>query len=199
MKPLRTLVSLSMVVLLAGCVPSIHPLYTDEDLAFDPALLGSWEDSDEIWVFEELGESGYRLTITQDGRPAVEFEARLLQLGSHRFLDLYPEEPPLESDFLKWHLLPVHTFYKFHQEADAVRLVGLDGEWLEEVIDRGLVDIGHERVDDGVLLTAPTEDLQALVLAHVDDPDAFRDSGPEAPVIDLNRRRGVDSRDDQRP
>jgi len=188
MTHLRCVVSLSLVVILAGCVPSIHPLYTDEDLLLDPALQGSWEDDGgDVWLFEQEIENGYRLTITDDGIPA-RFEARLLQLGSYRFLDLYPEEPPLESEFLKWHLLPVHTFYRFSLEGDGIHLVGLDEDWLEEMIDCGQIDIKHERVDGTLVLTAATKDLQALVLEYADDQDAFRDSGPEAGDFDLIRR-----------
>ncbi len=44
-------VLLGMLVALTGCdilgldfvVPSLHPFYTNEDVVFDPALLGSWE------------------------------------------------------------------------------------------------------------------------------------------------------------
>ena len=127
MRNLRRIVTLCAAVLVVGCVPSIHPLYTEGDLVFEPALVGLWaeEDDDDRWVFRKSGELEYELTITEDGTPG-DFEARLLQLGSHRFLDLYPEEPPLENGFYTFHLLPIHTFYKFQIEGDMVRIVGLD-------------------------------------------------------------------------
>ena len=40
MKVLSGLVLISFLIVLAGCVPSLNPLYTDRDVIFDPALLG---------------------------------------------------------------------------------------------------------------------------------------------------------------
>ena len=37
----RGLAWLSVVVLM-GCIPSLHPLYTEKDLVFDESLLGEW-------------------------------------------------------------------------------------------------------------------------------------------------------------
>ena len=38
--------ALLFVVLLAGCVTTLNPIYTDQDIIFDPAVLGDWHDSE---------------------------------------------------------------------------------------------------------------------------------------------------------
>src|SRR5947207_2132434 len=85
MKKILLPVALAALCGLAGCLPtSINPLYTDKDLAFDPALVGVWSDKDdskETWTFEKAGEKSYKFLYTEsDGRTGL-FKARLLNIG----------------------------------------------------------------------------------------------------------------------
>ena len=48
---------------LAGCIQTLHPLYTENDLTFDAALIGVWgeDNSKETWAFEkEIGRASCR-------------------------------------------------------------------------------------------------------------------------------------------
>ena len=49
----------------------------------------------------------------------------------------------------------------------------VDGDWLKDMITKGDIKIGHENVEDGILLTAPTADLQTLVKKYADNKKAF--------------------------
>src|SRR6266581_3062484 len=95
----KTLLALVLVALcgVVGCIPtSINPLYTGQDLVFDPALLGVWRsegDSKDTWAFEKTGDSEYKFVYTDDEGKTGQFEAHLLKLGHTRFLDLFPESP----------------------------------------------------------------------------------------------------------
>ena len=42
---------LGFLLLPVGCVPSLHPLYTDQDVIFDQSVLGVWAEdgSKETW------------------------------------------------------------------------------------------------------------------------------------------------------
>ena len=53
MQATKMLVLMAMAVLLAGCVLSLEPLYTQKDEIFDPALLGVWVNEHEFgtWIF----------------------------------------------------------------------------------------------------------------------------------------------------
>jgi hypothetical protein len=42
--------------LVAGCIPSLNPLYTDENIVFEPALVGVWKQPQGTarWEFTKL-------------------------------------------------------------------------------------------------------------------------------------------------
>jgi hypothetical protein len=45
-KKATTIISLGFLFLMTGCIPSMHPLYTEQDLIFDSLVVGVWADKD---------------------------------------------------------------------------------------------------------------------------------------------------------
>jgi hypothetical protein len=172
------------VVVLAGCVPSWNPFYTEKDLGFDPALVGAWQPveakdgSKEDWEFTKAGDKHYQLSQTdEEGRKAV-FEVRLFKLKDHRFLDLYLTN--VDGDGLKvnaWastSLVPAHLLLKVEQIEPALKLAAVNPDWMQTHLKEHPNAIAHRIVSDGnVVLAASTEELQNFVLAHVDDKEFF--------------------------
>ena len=168
----------------AGCVPSWNPLYTDKDLVFDTLLVGTWtpieakEGSKETWAFAKGGEKLYRLQQTdEDGRKA-DFEARLVKLKERRFLDLYLTK--VEGDDLKLNalasmsLVPAHLILKVEQIGPALKIAAMNPSWLKEFLKKHPDAIAHRLVlDDNIVLTASTAELQKFVLEHADQEDFF--------------------------
>ncbi len=173
MRITKMLVAVGITVLVLGCVPSLHPLYTEKDVTFEPILVGVWSEKDktDTWTFTKSGDNAYELTITEEGVPG-KFEAHLVRLGEMLFLDLYPEEPDIKPNFYKIHLLPVHTFYRIRidKEKDVLGIAGMNPDWLEEAIDSKKVTIAHERLVKGnettIVLTASTKALQEFVVKN---------------------------------
>ncbi len=160
---------------MSGCVRSLHPLYTDADLVFERSLLGTWAEEQNImdsWIFQKEGENFYSLIHIEKNSPA-KFEAHLVRLGKFLFLDIFPDQPDTKNEFYKLHLIPAHTFSRVWIERDVIRLAMLDNDWLRDMIKQNSVSIAHERVEDGVILTAPTEELQKFVVAYANDSLAF--------------------------
>lgn len=174
MRAWKMLVFVGISVIIVGCVRSLHPLFTENDLVFDPMLVGTWAEEDEknTWTFQKSGDKAYELTYTEDGVPS-QLDAHLGRLGNFLFLDLYPREPDLENDFYKFHLLPAHTFWRVWIEGDVLRLAVLDNDWLKEMVDQKKVKIGHERLENSIILTASTKKLQDLVVKFAEDTSAF--------------------------
>ncbi|MDZ7345081.1 MAG: hypothetical protein ONA90_11280 [candidate division KSB1 bacterium] len=167
----------TMALLLAGCVvPSLHPLFTEADLVFDPNLIGTWakEGEENTWTFQKGGGKAYDFIYTEKGTPA-QFEAHLVRLDKFLFLDTYPEEPDIDNDLYKLHLIPAHHFFRIWITGDTLRLAALDPDWLKNMIDQKKVNIAHERVEDTIVLTAPTKALQEFVLKYAEDAEAFSD------------------------
>lgn len=180
MRTTNILVTFGVAILMTGCVPtlSLHPLFTDKDSAFDPALLGIWaetESSEDTFIFQRSQDraNGYDLIISENGVPA-RFEARLVRLGNHTFLDLAPQAPDVKNEVYLFHLFPFsHTFSRIRIEGDVLRLDTLKSDWVKEMIDQKKVKIGHQSLEDVVLLTAPTETLRKFAMQYAENDQAF--------------------------
>ncbi len=166
------IISVIVLFMVSCLVTSVHPLYTENDLTFVPELLGTWEN-DDVWIFEQSGKNAYELTIKEqdDAKPGV-YEAHLVKLEKFLFLDMYPDETEIE-DFNDIHFVPTHSFWKVEIEKDVLRIAYIDYDWLEGMIDKNKVNIAHVRLEDRIVLTAPTHELQKFVLKYAEDTDAF--------------------------
>lgn len=182
-------VLLVVVSVLAGCIKSVHPLYTSKDLLHDPALLGRWHMKDEhdIWEFEPrmeelLGDekAPFYLLAQEDGDKRGNFAVGLVRLGEHLFLDFYPYdyyelEQKGVSSLMVDHLMGVHSFAKVNVRGDTLEIHPFNGEWLSDLLSEGRIRIAHEETPTSMLLTASTEDLQKFVTKYADEPQAFGD------------------------
>ena len=89
-----------------GCfILSVHPLYFEENLVFEPELIGTWGNSEELdpdgetRKFEKVDDKSYRFTLREDDGQIGHFEAHLVKLGDYLFLDIFPEEPETGNEF----------------------------------------------------------------------------------------------------
>lgn len=168
------------------CTPSLHPIYTEEDIIFDPALIGTWQAdaSEDIWEFTQHYEvdDAYLFTYTSDDGPG-NFMARLVEIGDYMFLDLYPE--PKEcgdngdgnlSDIL---MVPLHGFILIDQIEPTLNYRIMDDDWIADYLEQNPGALKHEFETEyysneaRLLLTASTEDLQAFLIEHIENEDAY--------------------------
>jgi hypothetical protein len=166
---------------IAGCVPSWNGLYTEKDLVLEPKLVGTWkgDDGKEKWVFEKQDEKTYRLIHTDGEKQEGKFEARLLKLGKHRFLDLYVTQ--VSQDDLKCNaiakmmLVPAHLFFRVDEIGDKIKLAAVNPDKVKEHLTKDPKAIAHRKVDDSVIFTADTPQLQAYVIKYADGDALFGD------------------------
>ncbi len=171
-----------LAVILGGCVPSLQPLYTNNDLIFEPKLLGKWVsvDPNMQWQFEEVPVPGdakkyYILTVT-DEKGSGKFDAHLLKLDNMTFLDLFPKDPNVQNcDLTKIHLVLAHTFYKVEQIDPNFQLKTLSPDDMKKFLEKDPNAIKYEKTDNGILLTASTKDLQEFVKKNANNEDIFKD------------------------
>jgi hypothetical protein len=183
----KTLMALVLVALcgVSGCIPtSINPLYSGQDLVFDPALIGVWRgdgDSKETWAFEKAGDKEYKFVYTEEDGKTGQFEAHLLKLGNTRFLDFFPDESDIEemnrSGFYKVHLLRTHSFLKVTRIEPALQMAPLDLKWLREFLEKNPDAIRHHKIGEGddaqIVLTDSTSELRKFVEKHLKTEGAF--------------------------
>jgi hypothetical protein len=158
-------------IVLTACVPSLHPLYTAEDLVYDDSLIGAWIDvgADETWVFSNAGKGEYKLIQIADDGGMGEFSARLVRVGPETFLDM----APVKSGFLQDHFLATHTFVHFTKKGDKVYVSVLEPKWIKEALGQKPDQMRHETINGEVVLTASPKEMQAFLLSNVRTRGAF--------------------------
>jgi hypothetical protein len=183
--------------ILGGCIPvlSLHPLFTEKDLAFDEKLLGTWvDDSNETtWQFSDANkpEKAYELIFTDNEGKKGLFVAHLVKLENRLFLDVYPDEMPWnekDPNKTEWlyntlFFIPAHTFIKINSIEPQLKMLQTDDEKMKEFLKADPNAVKHTLLEDKPVLTASTKELQAFVLKYADDSRVF----PEEIV--LNRKK----------
>ena len=151
---------------LTGCLTlSVYPLYTAKDVVTDLAIEGKWLDTahQETWEIRKGGDVYIANNPGDDEDEPVEM--RLVRLGERHFLDLTANDTPSLA-------VQAHLFARVWMVGDDLHIQTMDSTWLEKKVrDSGVAFV--ELPDKDVLLTAPTAELQKLVLKYADDASAF--------------------------
>jgi len=197
MKRIKVSVILFAVVLcLAGCLTTLHPIFTAKDLITDPRLIGNWEkakdkskviyrqpnvnelnnlspalqsEAGKIYMLDEKDEQG-------DIRST--YYAFMVKLGKYYYMDYYPaseKERQSADNFFAAHYIPMHSIYRIEfKNNNSFDVRRLDGGYLEKLIKNKQIRIRHEVMEDGgIFITAPTEELQQYLIKYSDVPEAY--------------------------
>jgi hypothetical protein len=199
MKTRTILVILIITLLVVSCIPSLYPLYREKDLIFDSRLLGLFNtDNDMIggdtWEFDSLDwkqenafsndwdqfRSGktYKL-IALEGNNKAEFAVHLIKIKNDYYLDFFPVKYDIPHEMLYWHLVPAHIFGKIEFVSDDIVMSWFNSEFLTNMIDSNKVKISYKELENSILLTANTEELQKFVKKFGDNPRAYLDQDPD--------------------
>ena len=179
-----------LAALLGGCVPvmSLHPLYTEKDVVFEERLLGIWVDdpnSPEItWQFNRIEEpnNAYNLVFSDEEGKKGSFVAHLVRLQNRLFLDVYPSEPPweiedpnkLELPYNSLFLIPAHTFIRIDFIGRKLKMWLTNDEEMKKLLKEEPNAVKHTFIEDKLILTASTKELQNFVLKYADDKRVFK-------------------------
>jgi len=179
-----------LAALLAGCVPvmSLHPLYTEKDVIFEEKLLGKWVDDpnspETIWQFNRCKEpnNAYNLFFSDDEGKKGSFVAHLLRLKNRLFLDVYPSKPPWEIEnpnkvelpYNSFFLIPAHTFIKVNFSGPQLKMRLTNKDEMEKLLEEEPNAVKHTFIEDRLILTAPTKELQKFILKYADDERVFK-------------------------
>jgi len=186
LRRLGAVVSVAIAALLGGCVPSLHPLYTEADLVTEPAIVGTWEDENkDVWkFFPQPSKKAYTLVYTSgDDMPAA-FDAHLTRIGQNLYMDTRPQpaswdppkSDPFSNDLWGMHFAPMHLLWRVETKNGGLRLAMLDPERFGKALEEKTVSVAHERLEESgsisgdgtIVLTAPTPELREFVLRSAD-------------------------------
>lgn len=182
---LATLATLMMF--LAGCIPSLYPLYSRDDRIKMDKIIGKWLMDDSSSSYEISVDpddpysylfSYYQLESKIHDSSQATFEVNMVTLGGENFMDFFPADNEVLDNMnilLAIHLVPAHTFARFSLSGDTLTIWRFNPGWLDKLFEENRIRISHEKVLDQIVLTAPTEELQKFVTKYAGDPDAYVD------------------------
>lgn len=113
------------------------------------------------------------------------FLSTFVKLNGEYYMDLYPlslVSSPLQyknqglyssSTFIDFHLVPVHTFSKIETSDNQIEIHMFKDSWINDLIEKDRVRVKHEKIKDGVLLTASTDELQKFLKKYGNMEDAY--------------------------
>ena len=171
MKRITIVCSIAGLLFMAACTPpSIEPFYSEKTLVRDPSLPGLWRNSNtrELIEFSATPQGTYECKYSLES-----FRAVLFELGGERYLDVYPlDRGPERNALHEMTYIPAHILFRVVREDNHLRMALLDPEWLDDYLGEDST-LQYSVTSRGVLLTGPTEQIQAFLMSHGDDPAAF--------------------------
>jgi len=188
-----------LLIFLSGCLTTLHPIFTEKDLAYDPKLTGTWNTENQgnkgkVVISNLATENSLELpgnisTIKQKGyfiryqdstgKTSEQYIAFLARIGKHLYFDYYPADKKEDrklDEFFGVHFIKMHTSYRVDISKDgSFELTQLDEGYVRKLIDEKKIRISHEiDADDNTVITASTKELQQYLLKYGDEPSAYR-------------------------
>lgn len=198
MKRISIMSALTLVfIFLSGCLKTLHPIFTEKDLVYEPRLLGNWKTekqgksgrvditnlSAETMInlpgnISSIKDKGYLITY-QDGAAPERYIAFLARIGKHFYFDYFPADKKTDEkldDFFTAHFVKMHTSYRVDIFKDgSFELSQLDESFVTNLIKEKKTRISHETdADDNIIITASTQELQQYLIKYGDEPAAYR-------------------------
>ena len=197
-KIVRTTAFALLLIFLSGCLTTLHPIFTEKDLAYDPKLIGTWKidnqktDIHRVVITNLATESSIELpgnisSIKQKGylisyqreHTTERYIAFLARIGNHLYFDYFPADKKEDrkiDEFFEVHFVKMHTSYRVDISKDgSFELTQLDEGYVRKLIDEKKIRISHETdADDNKVITASTKELQQYLLKYGDEPSAYR-------------------------
>jgi hypothetical protein len=176
MKSILRISAISLFAFLTGCVQSLQPIYTEQDLVADDSFIGSWDDkeSNETWAFSKTGRLEYKLLHTDAEGSTGEFIVRLVKVESSLFLDIVPTKPtPANTHLYQGRPVQTHTFAHIVRKSGAIEVSVLEMNWLKDLVAENAAAISHEKINGDIVLTSSPKETQKFILEHLATRGAF--------------------------
>jgi hypothetical protein len=197
---LLVLFGVLFLIIFNSCLSTLYPFFTEKDVVFNSTIIGEWQyvtKSDkgsilfEVIPNEKLSElapgirkiagNGY-LATWKDSTGTVDSKSFvfLAKIGKFLYMDYYPAEMDLQkpvANVFTQHQLKMHSCYRIDlRSRNGFEMKRLDRSFLDKLIANNKIRIHHEQlgaIDNKIIITASTEELQAYLLMYGDNPQAY--------------------------
>lgn len=159
-------VALTGSLFMTGCskLVSLNPFVTEKEAGMDPALLGVWHDEEggEMYIVKQAGNT-YSITYIDKSSSTIRLEARLLEAGDAKFLDLVSKnDDPFQ--------IPAHTPMRVWPEGSTLRMAFLDSDWLKQ---QATQQLAVQVTADRTVIVAPSDAVRSFLTKYGADARAY--------------------------
>lgn len=190
MKKLQLLfISTLLALFVSGClITSLNPIYKKEDLVTNPQILGDWLGGKTIWTFKKGEDKSYILSYKECNDPIndpdnyssctlAEFKVHLIMLENEYYINFFPiEYMNTENTFIRAHVKSLHSFAKLYVDEEKLKISLFNTQWFEDLIADKPEEIAFSENEEGIVITASTEDLQKFIVKYSKYEEAFVES-----------------------
>ena len=187
-----------IIIFLSSCLTTVHPIFTEKDLVYEPKLIGVWNaekegNKEKVTIsnlstessvelpgnISRIKQKGYLISYEHEHSDIPDrFIAFLSRIGKYLYFDYYPaykKHDQYIDEFFGVHMVKMHTAFRVEILNDgSFELSQLDGSYVNNLIDQKKIRISHETGADGnVVITAATSELQQYLIKYSDDPEAY--------------------------
>lgn len=138
--------------------------------------LGAYLFLDLVPEARQVNPGSYTLPLAPSAG-GTSFQPRLVKVGDGLYATLVQgpqvSETSQEGGSCEVRLTQAHWVFRVWLDGNSLRLADLSEDWFKEAVDHGRVHIGFDRIDDSLVVTASTEELQAFLLEFAGDGLAF--------------------------
>jgi hypothetical protein len=140
------------------------------------ARLGAYLFLDLVPETQKINPGSFKLPLAPvpDG---TRLQPHLVKVGDGLYATLVqgPQAPEANqaTGSCEVRLAQTHWVFRVWLEGDGLRLADLSEDWFKEAVDQDRVHLGFDRIDDTLVVTASTEELQAFLMEFGGDELAF--------------------------
>lgn len=154
-----------------------NSLFTDQDAVLVPQVEGDWrfKDFDMTVSIHKGGDNFYFLKYGNEKNPST-FEAAFLKINDDYFMDLSGIIPDSvgDEDFRN-SFIRGHGIYKVQFTKDSFELSELSYAWFYDYAMKRKLPLKYEWIDNAMLLTMKTDELNSFFAAKKDEKGFFGD------------------------
>jgi hypothetical protein len=138
--------------------------------------LGEYLFLDLVPEARQIRPDSYTLPLAPSA-DGTSFQPRWVKVGDGLYASLVRGQQVSEASqgggSCEVRLAQAHWVFRVWMDGSRLRLADLSEDWFRQAVDGGKVHIGFDRIDDTLVLTASTEELQAFLLEFAEDNLAF--------------------------